>query len=54
MICAPCLLAAILLANLILISVFFYFFIFMRYPAGRGLHGESTGSIVAVNGSSSG
>ena len=50
MICAHCLLAAILLANLILISVF----IFMRYPAGRGLHGESTESIVAVNGSSSG
>ena len=51
MICALCLFAAIFLANLILISVFF---IFMRYPAGRGLHGESTGSIVTVNGSSSG
>ena len=46
MVCAPCLLAAILLANLILVSVF----IFMRYPAGRGLHSESTRSIVAVNG----
>ena len=39
-----------LLANLSLVSVF----IFMRYPAGRGLHGESLGAISVVNGSSSG
>ena len=39
-----------LLANIILVSLF----IFIRYLAGRGLRGESPGSIISVNGSSSG
>ena len=40
---------------LYLLTLFlFLFYVSLRYHAGRGLHGESPGSVVAVNGPASG
>ena len=50
-----CFCAVIVCCHICSLTLFwFLFYVFIRYQAGRGLHGDSPGSVVAVNGPASG